>query len=88
MFNLPNKLRVVPKFIRDQPKPLRQNRVRIAAHSPSMLFILFKFEKNPLKDEPGEGKLGAIMENELNHNHLIYMRWFSCNNLICLYSLG
>ena len=72
MFNLPNKLRAVPKFIWDQPKPLRQNRVRIAAHSHLCYLLFFKFEKNPLKDEPGEGKLGEIMENELNHNHIIY----------------
>lgn len=79
MFNLPNKLRAVPKFIWDQPKSLRQNRVRIAAHSHLFVYILFKFEKNPLKDEPGEGKLGEIMENELNHNLLIY----ESDELVC-----
>ena len=67
MFNLPNKLRAVSKFIRDQPKPLRQNRVHIAAHShhymykkPSLGFILEK------------ENIGEIIENELNNNHFIY----------------
>lgn len=80
----------MPKFIRDQPKPLRQNRVRIAAHSHLCYLLFFEFEKNPLKDEPGEGKLGAIMENELNHNSICInqIRWFVSSNLICLNSLG
>ena len=62
------------KFIRDQPKSLRQNRVRIAAHShqymykkPSLGFILER------------ENIGEIIENELNNNHvylLLQILWF------------
>ena len=64
MFNLPNKLRAVSKFIRDQPKPLRQNRVRIAAHSHQ-----YMYKKPSLGFTLERENIGEIIENELNNNH-------------------